>query len=387
MNDKIGRFGILTCNLTDPLSLLMNKIAISYDNKYNSVGFYYINDDGDYNITLFDLYDCYHIKWSVSHCLMSHFISSLYVIKIDFYSFDKDSRYEFPSIYNDILKPNKDHVRNKLEEKFINIISGLLLSHNYERNYHNCLINIVNNNKRGDELINKILLLLLDNYDINNHFTRSIKNSLSYDIKKCINCINIVDNDFENIMNDEILKLKECFTKVYTNHKILLDIDISIFSIKKESTEDQLHQMDELLIKRIDIKNLGYWLNQLIISNSKLEQNLAARNMITIYNNLIIKSDIEGINTSKEINIILNPDLIFDESSPEKIISIIRSNINTENKTDLSVLSYIQLFDVLIYVDSLRDSSGFSDNRFSGVQNLITKELNYRSKNLTDQNH
>jgi len=224
--------------------------------------------------------------------------------------------------------------------------------------------------------------LLLDNYNINIHFSKSIKKTLSFDIKKSINYINIVDNNFENIINDEILKLKEYFFKIYTNHKILLDIDISIFLSKTESTKDHFNQInnDEFLIKRVDIKNLGYWLNQIIISNNKLEQNSAVRNMITIYNNLIIKSDIEYIDINKDINMILNPDLIPNKSSPEKIKSIIRSNINTQNKTDLSVLSYTQLFDVLIYIDSLRDSSGFSDNRFSSVQNLITKELNYRTK-------
>lgn len=381
MNDKIGRFGILTCNLIDPLSILLDKISISYDNKYNSIGFYYINDNGDYNIILFDLYDSYHIKWTVSHCILSYFISSLYVTKIDFYSFDQDPRYEFPSIYNsDILKYDKHHIRNKLEEKFINIISGLLISYNYERNYHNCLINIVNNNKSGDQLINKILLLLLDNYNINDHFTKSIKNTLSFEVKKSNNYINVIDVNFDDIINDEIFKLKESFIKIHTSYKILLDVDISIFVSKTKFYKDNQNNNNELLIKRVDIKNLGYWLNQIIISNNKLEQNSAVKNMITIYNNLIIKSDIEYIDVNKNINMILNPDLININSSTQEIKLIIRSNIDTENKTDLSVLSYTQLFDVLIYIDSLRDSSGFSNNRFSAVQNLITKELTYRTK-------
>jgi hypothetical protein len=59
---------------------------------------------------------------------------------------------------------------------------------------------------------------------------------------------------------------------------------------------------------------------------------------------------------------------------------VIKSNITSQNKTDFSILSYKQLFDILIYIDSLRDSSGFFDNRFSGIQNLISKELSYRTK-------
>lgn len=379
MNDKIGRFGILTCNLTDPLSMLINKITISYDNKYNSIGFYYINDDGDYNIILFDLYDSYHIKWTISHCILSYFITSLYVIKIDFYSFDEE-KYEFPSIYNtNVLKYNKNNVRNKLEEKFINIISGLLISYNYERNYNSYLINIANNKKCADDLINKILILLFENYNINDHFTKFIKNTLSFDVKRSINYINIVDNNFDNIINKEIMKLKKSFFEIYTNHKILLDTDLSIFIDKIDSNNNKIND-DEILIKSIELKNLGYWLNQIIYSDNKLEQKSAIKNMISIYNNLIINSNIEQINTNKDINIVLNPDLINNGSSSNDIILIISSNINTQNKTDFSVLSYTQLFDVLIYIDSLRDSSGFSDIRFSGVQNLITKELNYRTK-------
>lgn len=379
MNDKIGRFGILTCNLTDPLSILIDKISISYNNKYNSVGFYYINDDGDYNITLFDLYDCYHIKWTVSHCIMSYFISSLYVIKIEFYSFDDENPKKFTSIYNtDLLKHNKLHIRSKLEEKFINIISGLLLSYNYERNYHSCLMNIINNKKSGDELISKVLLLLLDNYNIDIHYTDTFKKAFSLDIKRSINYINVIDNNFENIISNEILKLKECFLKIYTNHKILLDASI----FKEKVVEDRFNQIndDDFLTKVINIKNLGYWINQIIISNNKIEQSCAVKNMITIYNNLINKSNIEYINLDNDINIMLNPDLIPDKCSSEKIIAIVQSNINTQNETDLNILSSTQLFDVLIYIDSLRDSSGFSDNRFSGVQNLITRELNYRTK-------
>ena len=403
MNCKIGRFGVLTCYLIDPLSVLIDKISISHNNKYNSVGLYHINDDGDYNINLFDLYDCYHIKWTISHYIMSDFISSVYVKKIQFYPLDhiKQNNNSFMSIYNtSILKHDDYHVRSKLEKKFINIISGLLISYNYERSYNNYLINIVNNNKKGDELIHKILLLI-DNKSFNLpqenlesmrtngvplHFTESIKNTFTLNIKKSVNYINIVDNNFEDIINHEVLKLKKSFLKIYTNHKLLSNIDISIFLPEPEFIKQQQvsNNIDNgnCLLKYIDIKNLGYWLDQIISSNNKTEQTLSLKNMITIYNNLIVNLNIKYIDINKNVNIILNPDLIHHTSSSDEIISIIRSNINTENKTDLSILSHTQLFDILIYIDSLRDSSGVSNDRFSGVQNIITKEL-YNRKNNT----
>ena len=142
MNDKIGRFGILTCNLIDPLYKLLDKICMTYNNNYNSVGLYYINDDGDYNISLFDLYDCHHIKWTTSHCMMQHFISSTYVTKINFYSLDRVEQNNFQSIYHtDVLRYGNHNDRSILEKKFIDIISGILISCNYERNYIYYLIN------------------------------------------------------------------------------------------------------------------------------------------------------------------------------------------------------------------------------------------------------
>jgi len=379
MNDKIGRYGILTCKLIDPFYILIDNIAISHNNKYNAVGFYYINENGDYNITLFDLYDSYHIKWSISHCVLSYFITSSYVSKIDFYAINENKTTNFPSVYTtNILKYEKNDIRDKLEERFIDIISGLLISYNYNRNYNNYLLNIINNKKHGDELINKVLLLVSNNFNTNHHFSEFIRNTLALKLKKTANYISVVDNNFDIIINNEIAKLKKCFFKIYTSHKMLLEVDLSIFLSK--NIENKYETNNDILINKIDIKNLGYWVDQIISSDTKIEQILAVKNVITIYNNIIINYDIEKINIDKNLNIILNPELITETSSHADIILVIESNINTQNNTDLSILSYKQLYDILIYIDSLRDSSGIYDNKYSGIQNLITKELQNRTK-------
>jgi len=378
MNDKIGRFGILTCNLIDSLSVLIDKISISHNNKYNTVGLYYINDDNDYSIILFDLHDSFNITWTTSHRILSQFISSPYVADINFYFLDEDNINNFSPIYTTtILKINNNN-RSKLEEKFINIISGLLISCNYERNYNNYVISIVNNKKLGNELINKILLLLITNYDNSKHFSESMKNTFSLTIKKITSYIKIIDDDFENVIDNEIVKFKESFLKICTTNDFFSNVDISIFDKKTTAANNESNDIDPecISVKYNDIKNLGYWLNQTIISNNKLEQNLSIKNVITIYNNLDLNLD--PINN--DINIILNPDIICSLSSIEDIMLIIKSNIISQNKTDMSILSYKKLFDILIYIDSLRDSSGFFDNRFSGIQNLISKELSYRTK-------
>jgi hypothetical protein len=242
-------------------------------------------------------------------------------------------------------------------------------------------MNIVNNKRLGDELISKILLLLLDDYDINNHFTESMKTTFSLDIKKSINYIHVIEHDLEIIINNEILKLKEYFHKIYTNHSIFTSIDLSIFTdVKSNIDVKSIDFTDKILVKYVDLKNLNYWINQIAISTNKLEQTLAMRNMIIIFNNLICDSNSLQVDLINDINIMLHPDIIKPNDSEKEIISVINSNINTKNETNLDVLDKTQLFDILIYIDSLRDSCGYSDNRFSGVQNIIIKELQKRSK-------
>lgn len=46
---------------------------------------------------------------------------------------------------------------------------------------------------------------------------------------------------------------------------------------------------------------------------------------------------------------------------------------------NLTSLSNEHLIDILLYIDSLRDSNGMSDTRFAGLQNNITRELAKRS--------
>lgn len=385
MYTKIGRFGILSCKLADPLSNIIDKITECYNNYYNSIGIYYINDKLDYSVILFNLYDTYPIKWVLSHHIISNFMSSQYIKNIHYYSLDENRdtiNKNFQSIYNNYqnIIITDDNSKSKLEEKFNNIISGLTISYDYdkEENYENLLLNIVNNNTVGIKLINKILSLLDENNSCND-FTKSplIKKITRVELKKENNYINIIDHNFENIISSNILKLKENFVGIYMDHAFLSKIDLSIFVL--ESNKNLSKSKNDLIeIKSLNIKSIEGCIKQIIKSKNKIDQSIAIKNLIITYNNMIVGYDFEPIDVNQDINIILNPDLIVSQSSMEDIMLVINSNIETQNYTDLSILTNTQLFDILVYIDSLRDISGNTNIKFSGVQNLITKELRQR---------
>lgn len=80
--------GIITAWLTDPLSLLLNKILALNDDNPNAVGFYYESDiQGVHatNVLLFNVYDNHVVPWLKLGCTMSKLLTSAYVRRITYY--------------------------------------------------------------------------------------------------------------------------------------------------------------------------------------------------------------------------------------------------------------------------------------------------------------
>jgi hypothetical protein len=388
MNNKLGRFGLLRCNLIDPLSTVISNISEAHNNRYNSVGLYYINENGEYNVILYDLYDSYPIKWTYPFITINKLLSSQYITKLNYHSLDENvNNVAFTNIYQHNTDNLKSSNISKLEKKFINIISGLTISYDYKRNYETLLKNIITDTKHGYRLINKILSILEGNNisteDCNNFVSSLlIKKSHTCKVNSSNNFINFINDDV-NVFSHDIKRIKQHFYKMYANYDFLTNIDHSIFQYGCSITNKE-KKNNALAIKALDIKNLGVCLNHIVNSETKIKQCLAVKNMVEIYNNMIVGSKLSLIIPEKDINVVLLPELIFPELSIIDIISIVSSNINTQNNSDLQILSEIQLFDILIYIDSLRDSSGFFNNKFAGVQNTITKELASR-KNTTNK--
>lgn len=382
MIGRFGRFGILTGKLIDPLSEKIDKIMKINENECNTIGFYYINESEDYKVFLFDIHDAHPIIWTFPYYTMAKILSSRFINKMTCYPIDdKHHNTNFQLVSNT--------QNGNLEENFIYLVTGLTIFHQKKRNYNSLLLKIVGNNEKlGYNLINKILCSLnktsYDNISYINGIMKCslIKNSVSFNAKTFIS--NIDDNNIVILINKEIRRLTNSFVKLLNNHKSFaasITVDLSLFSLElNENKSSKSNNDDQIIIESLIMKNLGRYLNQIINSETKSEQGLAIKNTIITYNNLISDANLPSIEISDKINILLKPDIIFPHSSNFDIISTISNNISSENKSDLNELSDMQLFDILIYIDSLRDTSGLMDNRFSSVQNEITRELSLRHR-------
>lgn len=131
----------------------------------------------------------------------------------------------------------------------------------------------------------------------------------------------------------------------------------------------------------IHLKELGDQISNIISSFNNEEAILIdLSNLVSLYNNLIIGSNLERItlsdkrNVSKEAVVIITHDASEVLKLPNSCLTLPIYN----NK--VSSLSDEELLDILIYLDSLRDSNGNKDNRFINLQNQVTYELGKRKK-------
>jgi hypothetical protein len=123
---------------------------------------------------------------------------------------------------------------------------------------------------------------------------------------------------------------------------------------------------------------LALYLNEVISASNKIQQATALQNIITIYNTMIKGTDLMVIKIPEQIRNLLQPETINILNSTPEIINTIICNFHNLHKTDLTLLSKTQLSDILIYIDSLRNSDGMTDTKFIGLQNEITHELSTR---------
>lgn len=80
--------GIITVCLTDPLSLLINKILQLDDDDPNAVGFYYESDIQGVratNVLLFNIYDNHVVSWLKLGCTMNKLLTSTHVRRITYH--------------------------------------------------------------------------------------------------------------------------------------------------------------------------------------------------------------------------------------------------------------------------------------------------------------
>jgi hypothetical protein len=142
------------------------------------------------------------------------------------------------------------------------------------------------------------------------------------------------------------------------------------------------------------IKDLGIYISHIVNSfDSPETMSINLGGLVTAYNNAISGTNLTKIVIPKTHNTDKS-----DKSShtlSKQAIVTIPGDRNTEMISapvdshtilipiyngNLTLVSEDQLLDILIYIDSLRDSNGTSDTRFANLQNEITHELAHRRR-------
>jgi hypothetical protein len=136
------------------------------------------------------------------------------------------------------------------------------------------------------------------------------------------------------------------------------------------------------------LRDLGIYITHLIDSFDNPEPlTINLGEILNIYNNAIKGTNLPKIpiphidtHTLSRQSIVIIPGDIDREGLLNNENRIIPSVAIPMYNGNLTSLSESQLLDILVYIDSLRDSDGTSDTRFANLQNEITHEIARRRK-------
>lgn len=401
------KYGIITAHLTDPFSKLINKMFNTNESEPNSIGFYFESD-----LKLFSTYHAHPIYWMSSCQTLPDLLSSPFATNIISYSLDmiaiknyqinKDKK--FPSVYESFqTKPlfNSVNVKRHFSQMIYDIISKS--EQNSDDIYTSILLRYANLEfKTGYYFVNKVLSRLLQIPEPD----RSTSILPPFVLKPQLLQSTFPSNNLSlkhilNLSHVEITNLTLCFTNLFIKHEqfrssILSNISPNFLNefvpnivqliesginntpsqLSKSSELSELSRSSELSESKGDniraLKDLGCRLTDIITANEKF-MTVDLRALIDDYNKAIdntnlSKIDIPKYEVSKPAILILN-----HYKSEIQDVSIIPMNSH-----DLSSLTTSQLSDILIYIDSLRDSDGNTDLRFATLQNNIVYHLSLK---------
>jgi len=419
--------GIVTVRLIDPISCLISKI-IGGNMCFNAVGFYY-----DINtIILFNVYTGDYVPWMRFGYDLDSLLSCPFVDKIIFYPIDSTQ-----TISKNMVQNKSRKLGELFRFKVLTQIENIDTKFNQKINYKHLLLKAVgitqpNTTSNGYTLINNILLSLM-----------SIKSPSKFDIASdIIPChllkpsINLSSSDLVTSSNDT----KRIFEE--SRHEMIIISNVFIDLFFTHDTFRQ-HIFNTQISTQNAIKNNIPHINQTFsttekdpihhkstniqqLNTSKKDSNIS----INIQQLTPYKKDFEQSNTfeedSKQLNKYKedsNSTQIFSSSinkggsnmsqckgiqplnniisenygrsvgvNSKSIISQTNSQTETKNNNDiskrnlekhhieLSELSVHQLLDILIYIDSLRDSDGITSTKYATLQNTVIQELAKRQK-------
>ena len=392
MNNEYGRCGIIEGILIDPLSLLISKII---KKKENCLGVYYLVNNY-YQFFLFNVYDLSPICWLKMGGKLDSILNSKYVFKLKFYPLSEYWEI-FPTLFLEKLNihPSYDKFNSfkslLLNEKIYNsynFIDDIILTlfNKYYIDLKEPII-YINNNINNDIInedikkeLSKLLIVFIDLFINNLDFQYKI---LSYEnneiidfknyLKKDSNLINYISNSISkgfiniNSINNLINNIKEERINLGNNELIkLIELDknknnIKIINNILEPLNNNI-QVDPIFNFKCYLENIIENLNKEIIID--------------------LKELIEYFNKLSNLKIELPK---YNKTKTKKITLIIPNNtLNTNDiivtSDNLKILNDQELTDILIYIDSLRDSNGNTNNKFNSIENKIIQELGIRNR-------
>jgi hypothetical protein len=256
-------------------------------------------------------------------------IAKMAAIFIDLFTADKKFREKFL----EKISNRSDPTYNKLDNLFL--IEKELVSH---------VINGLKNGFLSNFVLNEIII------DLNNE---------RYDIMN-----KIIGNKIEDITN----------LPLSFNPKKNIEIIQESMSFTFQDSSNQ-----NIIKKSETIRKLGVYINDIIkfpSENMVIDMGI----IIDIYNEIIKDTDIPKISVSEENTISKNVTIVIPGEYSDSSLKMSNDISISMYNSDLSRVSESQLLDILIYIDSLCDTDGISDNRFSNLQNRITRELGLRQK-------
>lgn len=301
------KYGIMTAYLTDPMSLIINKILDLGENKPNAVGFYYedLGLDKCY-INLFNIYDNYPVPWMKLGSSMDSLLLSPFVTNVVYYPLIKEDKDEiFRATMIDVINENSKLLSEKTESFYnilISTISGPISS----------------NQITGYNLVNNVLLKLIGND------TTIQTSDLSSSILNCpiIGNISTINAPQVDISNNEIYYITEELRKDLTD---FIAVFIELFTTNEDFRKKILNKS----LYNNDLENLLFVEQELI-------NNLVGSMKNGLISNKTLNDFIEQMNTHRKK--LTNLPLLPLSHLPERVIRVIDQDITCTFQESTQIL-------------------------------------------------
>lgn len=408
-----GKCGIIFACLTDPFSEIVSKIVGLRSTDLNCVGFYYTDAmSGQYRILLYNVYDNKPVCWMKLGCSKDFLFDSPFVIKIVYYEYNGNDIDFRASIIKTIStnKPEPDHVRfllrnaRLLEGEFVTgytLVSSVLGCKNV--NFCSSLsppvvisstqvkitdedveLIVEQTRKEIASLFASFIDLFTTNKSFNANVTRfNIFNPRLLTLEEQLISELILGVENGIVSTPSINNVIRSLNEERLGHAKLLPLLSGSKTITL--TEDEISCTFQSGPTEIDLnplEDLGIYLNELVRSlEDPVVTSINLSDLISCYNNLI--DGVHGTNLGKISypTKTISKEAVITTSFEDVSISVNSKAVPlTIYSGNFSRLTESQLMDVLIYIDSLRDSSGNDNSKFAGLQNKIIHELALRRK-------